>query len=342
MIDREAQQAVVAKILERKRCAGKTFAFDDKHDPNKPITLFFQQSHEGLVLFVVFYTQTCRWLMCDGCNLPSASALAHVEYPHLLRQIDYVFNHPGVNRRRNDVTKVIVSCQGSVLDEQTFSSLALGYLLAQLHIRLVNVRMLTLETRPEYVDEEELFLLSRAVQEGYTPTDIELAIGFEVFDNHLRNRVYRKGLGLRRFRELVTMVARHGFHLKCYFMQKPLPCMTDEFALQDIRNAIDFLSRVADEFGVAINMHLNPTYVADGTHLEEAFRAGKFKPPRLMDVVRAVMHSRDKHISVFVGLDDEGMAIEGGSFIREGDEVVVKKLENFNRTQDHRVLEALL
>ena len=134
------------------------------------------------------------------------------------------------------------------------------------------------------------------------------------------------------------MVGQYGYDLKCYFMQKPIPGMTDDEAVDDIQRAIDYLDQVSGRFGVSINMHLNPTFVARGTPLEGAFREGRFLPPRLLDVARAAGHARGKRVSVFLGLFDEGLAVPGGSFIRPGEEALVKHLEQFNQTQDYGLL----
>ncbi|MCU0694141.1 MAG: hypothetical protein MUF54_22340, partial [Polyangiaceae bacterium] len=82
-----------------------------------------------------------------------------------------------------------------------------------------------------------------------------------------------------------------------------------------------------------INMHLNPTYVAHGTSLAEAFAHGMYRPPTLQDVARAALHARGKQISVYLGLFDEGLAVPTGSFLRPGDDQLRERLEEFNRTQ---------
>jgi uncharacterized Fe-S cluster-containing MiaB family protein len=64
-----------------------------------------------------------------------------------------------------------------------------------------------------------------------------------------------------------------------------------------------------------------------------------YEPPKLSDVVRAARHARGKGISVFIGLSDEGLAAPGGTFLREGDEPLVRALEEFNRTQDFGILD---
>lgn len=66
-------------------------------------------------------------------------------------------------------------------------------------------------------------------------------------------------------------------------------------------------------------------------------RGGVF-PPLLENVKKAVIHGEDKKISIYVGLNDEGLAVPGGSFIRDGDEEVLKRLEEFNLTQNYKIL----
>lgn len=329
------------QILHGSQKAGKTYGFDEAHDPARPTDLWFQESDEGLVLFVVFYTQACRWSRCLGCNLPSKQSRRHISYKYLMAQVDHVLRLPEVAGRRADIRKVIASNNGSVLDEVTFSSTALVYFIANLNLQLPNLRTLSLETRPEYVDLPELEFLARVLAEGEQPTGLELAVGFEAFDERIRNAVFDKGLSLAAFEGLVRKVAPFGFRVKCYFMQKPVPGMSDEEAVADIRLAIDYLAEMTARHRVPINMHLNPTFVAAGTVLEDAFRRGEYAPPKLRDVARAALHARGKRISIFIGLTVEGLAVNGGSAIRNGDGPLVGILERFNRTQDYSILDAV-
>jgi radical SAM enzyme (TIGR01210 family) len=243
--------------------------------------------------------------------------------------------------RREAIHKVILSNNGSMLDEVTFSSTALIYLLAKLNLHLTNLNVVSIETRPEYVDLAELEFIARVLAEGDTMTHLEVAIGFEAFDEHIRNDLFQKGLALPIFERLAQNLASYGFRLKCYFMQKPVPDMTDEEAIADIHRAIEYLGRIAQEYKVVINMHLNATYVGAGTPLELALREGRYTPPRLRDLAAAARHARHQPISVFLGLYDEGLAVEGGAPVRPGEERLVAVLEEFNRTQDYDLLDAL-
>ncbi len=321
---------------------GKNYIYDESHDSGRPAQMWFQESEEGLVLFIVFYTQACRWSRCAGCNLPMLMSQFHVSYRHIIEQIDYLFDMPEVKQQAQEIRKVIVSNNGSVLDEDTFSSTALMYLMAKFNLNLPRLAVVSLETRPEYVDVEELEFLSRALKEGDTPTKLELAVGFESYDEKVRNDIFSKGLSLKSFENMAEKLARYDFHLKCYFMLKPVPNLSVKDAIEDIHQAIAYLGEVSERFGLKINMHLNPTYAASGTPLATAFESGDFVPPSLVDVAHAALPAAEVGISLFVGLSDEGLAVPGGSFIRDGDDELVVKLKSFNQNQNVAILEEII
>jgi radical SAM enzyme (TIGR01210 family) len=335
-----SKNSVTEQILTGMRKGEKEYPINTStvHDPNKPAQWWFQESDEGLILFVVFYSQACRWARCLGCNLPSKMSIDHVSFDCIIKQIDYLFNLPEIVERYDTINKMIVSNNGSVLDEDTFSSTALMYLMAQVNIHFRSLNVLSLESRPEYVDTAELEFLARALHEGETSTDLELCIGFEAFDDHIRNDVFDKGLTLDGFEKFVQKLSPYGYRLKCYFMLKPVPGMSDSEAVEDIKQAIDYLDAISSKYEVAINMHLNPTYAARGTLLGKAFLKGKYLPPYLKDLAQATGYAEGKKISLFLGLSDEGLAEKGGSFIRKGDEHLMKRLEEFNCTQNYALL----
>lgn len=316
----------------------KTYQRDDGHDRARPVDTWFFQSSEGLALFIVFYSKACRWDKCIGCNLSSVSASKNVDFYSLMQQTDFIYSKPEVIKELENIKHIIVSNNGSIFDEETFSTTALIYFVAKTNILVPNFSVLTLETRPEYADWEEFCVIARALKEGKTPTDLEIAIGLEAYNDNVRNNVFRKGLSFIAIEQLAEKLSKYNFRLKCYVMQKPVPGMTDEEAVQDVKNAIDYLDELAERFKIKINMHLNPTYVAKGTALEQAFVEGSYYAPFLKDVARSVLHAKGKNISVYIGLNDEGLAVPGGSFLRNGDGEIVKRLEKFNATQDFTLL----
>lgn len=313
------------------------------HDPCKPFQNWFQRTPDGLALFTVFYCMACRYKKCTGCNLHMQMSSEHIGYRFLMAQIDYLLKIPAVASQLEHIKKLIISNNGSVLDEKTFSSTALIYLVAMANMHMPSLRTFCIESRPEHVEDCELEFISRALKEGDSETRLEIAVGFEAFDDTLRNNLFRKGISKGTFEQFVLRLSKQpNTSIKCYFMLKPAPGMTDEEAVRDIHAAIKYLSGVSQRFEVPINLHLNPTFVAKGTELEKAFRDGEYQPPRLIDVVRAALPASTEPISVFLGLFDEGLAVEGGSFLREEDEHLLEPLDEFNVSQDYGILEEIL
>ncbi len=334
-MEKDVIQNVIHSMTES---AGKDYEFNNEHNPFLPADHWFQMPSEGFTLFLVLYSRACRWSKCLGCNLPSKVSDVEISFSDIMKQIDYVFDYLLDDEKKKSLKKIILSNNGSVLDEATFSTTALIYFIAKMNINCPNISVLTLETRPEYVDWEEMEVISRALKEGQTETDLEIAIGFEAFDDTIRNDYFFKGLPLDTFEDMVKKVAKYGFSLKTYFMQKPVPYLSEDEAIEDIKDAIDYLDKVSRKNKISINMHLNPTYVARGTKLAEEFEAGRYTPPLLENVRKAVLHASGKDISIYIGLNDEGLAVEGGSFIRPEDNEIVAKMEEFNRTGDYKFL----
>lgn len=315
-----------------------THAVDRHHDPRKPSQHWFQNPPEGLTLFIVFYTLACRWSRCLGCNLPSRMSQHHVSFGDIMAQIEELFGTILDEEQKRGLKKIILSNNGSVLDEETFSTTALMYFIATMNLHCPHLSVLSIETRPEYIDWEELEVIARALKEGQTVTALEVAIGFEAYDDTIRNDHFHKGMPLRVFENMVEKLARYGFRLKAYFMQKPVPGLSEEEGIRDIVRGIEYLDEIADRYGIDINMHLNPTYVASGTALEDAFHKGAYAPPQLESVRAAVLHGENRNISIYVGLNDEGLAVPGGGFVREGDAPLLQALERFNQTGDFALL----
>ncbi len=332
---------------------GKVGEFNEAHPRNRPVTYFFQESTDGLVLFVVLYTMACRYGQCRGCNLVFSASQYPVRHRDLFAQINWIFDQADVQANAGRIEKVIFSNQGSVLDQVTLPGTVLMYFVGMMNDHFPRVKIFCPETRISFIDSHEIGMLRNALlQERHlwdsTKAELEFAIGMEAFDPEIR-RWYDKGFHRSEFQIMLerhARPARDTVRIKIHFMQKPI-VMSDEDAVRDVMNGIDYLAEQATAHGVRINMHLNPTYAARHTFLEEKLYAGDWDPPKLEDVIRAVLHAKGKNITVFVGLNDEGMAVtrrpDGtpvqGTCLRPEHEHLHVAIEQFNKTGDFTVLE---
>ena len=315
----------------------KKYKNNDDHNNSTLLDYWWQNSPEGKTLFVVFFTKSCAWDRCEGCNLPMLSSSKQITPEDLVKQIDYIFNYIVKKDNVKDVKKVILSNNGSMFDEKTFPTPLLNYLFLQLSVKLPNLKKVALETRPEFCSDYSMQLMDKVInslREKNKEIKIEIAIGFEIFDTKLRNRSFKKGLSFKLFEAFVDNITPYGYEIKTYFMLKPLIGMTEEEGKEDIRQAIDYIDKVRKEKNAIINIHLNPTYAAKETILEEGFYNGTFIPPKLTTVIDLLMYANEKEIEIFTGLFDEGLAVEGGTCLRTKDMKYVDYIEEFNTTQD--------
>jgi uncharacterized Fe-S cluster-containing MiaB family protein len=73
------------------------------HNPNRPLQYWFQESDEGVILFIVFYTEACRYGRCVGCNLYQHQSREPVSRMCLIRQIDHLFADEHIKARSEEV-----------------------------------------------------------------------------------------------------------------------------------------------------------------------------------------------------------------------------------------------
>ena len=312
------------------------------HNPAVPLDYWFQHSHEGFLLFVVFYTQKCRWNKCFGCGLHFSGNKSHIDSQLIMQQVNHVFESLFDSKQKLKLKKIIVSNNGSVLDEATFPKQALLYFISKMKYHCPNVSLLTIETRVEYARVSELEFIERALKEGEQTINLELAVGVEVFNNKIRNRIYKKGLSNKTFERFSANIAHFGYQLKTYFMLKPVPDMSDEEAVADIVNAVVYLDSISERYSLKINLHLNMTYVSTGTKLMEAFENKQYSLASLRLVPKVILAAENTRLTVYVGLYDEGLAIKGGHFEKEGNIQLIKMLHQFNQTQDYGLLKKWL
>ena len=171
---------------------------------------------------------------------------------------------------------------------------------------------------------------------------LEVGLGYETHDPHLRNKVLGKGLSERALRGMFVTLADNECALKAYLMLKPHHSLTEQDGILEAQAGLSHLAGLGREFGVPVSIHLNPTYIAEGCRLTGELVAHGYEPPELSSVLEVVRSSCTLDLPIYVGLDDEGLAIAGGTFESTGLDrgATVAALQAFNRHQDLARLEA--
>lgn len=301
-------------------------------DPTEPLFHWYVDCAIGKELVFALYTLPCRYAMCAFCALPGLSeGGARVTARDIDRQVDHVLgSYP--RARLDEVAKVSIYTAASSLDQECLPTRSLMYLALRI-ADLPALRVVSLETRVEYVEDWELQALRHVLGERVA---LEVGIGYETRDPHLRNEVLGKGLDDAELDALCLQLARNGCQLKAYLMLKPHHSLSEERGVLEAISGIEHLAGLSRRFGLPVSVHLNPTYIARGCRLTEELLAHGFKPPELASVIEVVRRAVALGLTIHVGLDDEGLAVEGGTFRSTGlaREATVAALHAFNRHQD--------
>src|SRR6202011_4015650 len=211
---------------------------------DRPIQAWLDDGLGGMILFIVHNTARCSYNICHGCALPKLSADRAITPVKMFDQTDYVFGRLLTPDELAQLTVLVLSNNGSVFDQPTFPQVCLLYDIQRACQFMPRLQTISLETRAEFVTDDALDAVCITLKESGTRVKYEIALGVEIFDEHLRNKAAKKGLSNKAIERLAQQVGRTGGSLRCYFMLKPLPQMTDEAALADILSGLDFLEDI--------------------------------------------------------------------------------------------------
>lgn len=301
-------------------------------DKTKPLFHWYVDSVHGKELVLALYTRPCRYGRCAFCALPDMSVGGdEVSSADIEQQIDYILSQY-TEEQKNTIAKISVYTASSSLDQECMPTRSLMYLALKVSY-LPSLKIISLETRPEYVEDWELKALQNVLGKNIT---LEIGIGYETHNLELRNKILEKGLTTKALHRLLKMLAENKATLKAYLMLKPHPSLDEQEGIVEAQNGIQEIYDLGKAYDVPVSVHLNPTYIAEGCRLTNEMLESGFQPPELTSVIKVVEFASHLKVPIYVGLDDEGMAVEGGTFRATGvdKEKTVKALQDYNKHQD--------
>jgi hypothetical protein len=287
----------------------------------------------GKRLIVIFRGPGCTYDLrpgggCRYCGFRRLTTEGvRVESADLIAQFGWVKSH--VNFSQETAIEMDLYNSGSFLNDLEVPSEARLEILREVG-HLPGVRVVVIESRPEYITRPSLLEARRALMESVA---LEVAIGLDAYDNELREQLLQKGFTRTAFEQAVGRLAEVGADLLCYVMIKPWS-MTDDAALQDAIHCAEYAHEVASRHSVRCRIALEPTFVVPGTSLADLYIAGLYEPVSLW-VVRQAAERIAALGSVYVGLWDENLhPLAVPSSCVNCQRTLLGALQQFNATQD--------
>lgn len=217
------------------------------------------QGKEAKALSIILPTVGCRWRRCNMCSYfddsPSDTSI----------DIFGIFVQEFDNAYDEEIKKVKLFTSGSFLDPKEVDHDCAKKIISFLSEK--GISEVTLESRPEYVEEDYLKELM-----GNSDLQIEVAMGLESSNNKILKHSINKGFTFEDFLSVSEILKKLGIKNKAYLMIKP-PFLTEKEAIHDAINSAKNIEKIADVIS------FNPMTVHKNTLVEYLWNKGEYSPP---------------------------------------------------------------
>lgn len=276
---------------------------------------------------IILRTSGCRWSRYSGCTMCgyfNNSLDRPVKEDELLAQIKYVFS------RYNGEEAIKIFTSGSFLDDEEMPN--------KLQIEILkrcaeqgNVKKISVESRPEFVEEEKIRRLKEAVE----PAKFEVSIGLESANNLVLQYAVNKGFKFKDYREAVDVLKKENVLVKTYVLIKP-PFLTEYEAIKDSVETVEKIKDATD------TVSFNPVSVHKNTLVEYLWKRGEYRPPWLWSVVDILRRSKVVAPNVEIKCDITGGGTQRGAHNCGGcDRVMLDAIHRFSLEQDVDIFQVL-
>nr|VFK12942.1 MAG: hypothetical protein BECKLPF1236A_GA0070988_100801 [Candidatus Kentron sp. LPFa]VFK29024.1 MAG: hypothetical protein BECKLPF1236C_GA0070990_100792 [Candidatus Kentron sp. LPFa] len=287
-------------------------------------------------LVVSLYAQKCQF-KCAYCNLPEKSHPEPLDPETTKRQIDWVLDQN--KNELPDFRQFSIGNEGSILDLGRFPKETLDYLLIQTG-RFPNLEILSLETRPEYIKAPLMEEIQRVTG---LPT-IDVTVGFETQDDHLREVILKKNVRKKLMEQKIELLGEIGARLTSYVLLKPGPAMTEQDGIDEAIRTIGYLHEKCRYFNTDLVIYLNPVYASKGTPLARQFVIHGYRFPQIQSVIQIIAATKHLDVPIYTGLWSEENAEENGDYksLDTHCAEVRGAVKQYNKTQDFSAIEPFI
>ncbi len=161
--------------------------------------------------------------------------------------------------------------------------------------RSSSIEQLIVESRPEFVTDEKINLLTSLLKRK----KLRVAIGLEAVSDYVREVCINKGFSTDDYERAVEILKKNAAETSTYVFLKPIYLSEQESIEEAVRTARYAFSRGSNE------VLLESAFIQQGTKMEKLYLQGKFQPPWLwstIEVVRRTSHLGPVYIG---GFEDE-------------------------------------
>jgi radical SAM enzyme (TIGR01210 family) len=235
----------------------------------------------------VNYKRAVIYLMSNGCEWALKSAHGCIMCGHLAKQTrnekpvsaeDYLRQFEEEFEKIDFKKYPILNLynNGSFINDNEIDPGARRGILKKIN-KNPDIKMLVLETRPEFVTEEKIREIKRIIPNKH----VELGVGLEIKDDFYRGICVNKGFSLERYNVAASIITKE-LNLRTYVLLKP-PFLSEGEAIEQAVETVEYAFAAG-----TTTVSLEACTIQDYTLMKYLYDRGLYSTPWLWSIVEVV------------------------------------------------------
>lgn len=259
----------------------------------------------SLALTVTLSPTGCEWATQGGCtmcgefegSLKRDDLLSDPKF-HISQFVAAVSNRKVWETVRNEgvpLSWIRINQEGSYTNKKEMNIEA-QELILRLAMRIDGVKRITIESRPQFLNEKTVGFLSDIFKDS--GVELEIGMGVEAENDIVRNVCINKQGNNSQFVETVKLLKKYNIHPLAYILLKP-PFLGEQEAIDEAVSTAHFVADIGYE-----RISLEPVSIHQYTLIDLLKETGDYKAPWLWSVVEVARRCED--ISNIFGIGGVG------------------------------------
>lgn len=295
-----------------------------EYDPilNKSVTKFIIEIPAGKCAWAANHSGGCMMCGFNGrYSLKSKFTMRGKPWPNFLTK---AFIHFQMRKVLFQTATILAVFNGGSFLNSNEVPIEIQKYIARLCVSNRNISRLFIESRCEFVTDKNLSIILDILGEK----QLEIAIGLESKDDHIRNNILNKGLNLGTYEDAIATIHRNNAYAFTYVFLKP-PFITERLAIEECIKTIQYAFDVGSDV-----VSISCGSVQKGSVLYDKWKQGNYRPPWLWSIAEII---KETHSIGFVRIgtfEDEPMPIDFPRNCGQCDNNINRYLDSFRESHD--------
>ena len=330
---------MIDKLIKIRKSSLKEISKLSERELSNPISYWIKEDRLlngiGKEFTIILRTRGCRWALseqggCSMCGYIRDSYIENLKPQYIKDQFLKAWNAKIEEIEKDDFNFIIkIFNSGSFFDDEEIPEDTRDFIYEKIS-QVDKIKEIVVESRVEFLNEIKL----KKMKEMLGDKHIEIAIGLETSNDHIRINYLNKGLRYDDFLSAVKLIRRNQIGIRVYLLFKP-PFLNEISAIDDC------IASIKKMIELKVNtISINPVNIQKGTLVEYLWKKELYRPPwfySLIKCLKSAITSQELLNSTRIVSDPSGAGtIRGIHNCRDklGNERMKTVLQDFVLTQN--------